>query len=257
MKPNNDSNQHNDTTMGKITDKTVLLEAVGVTKKFANKSSASSAGVSLSILDSLNVKIHKGETVAIVGVSGSGKSTLLSLLAGLDLPDSGEISIDGVDITKLNEAARSIMRANKLAFVFQDFMLLPHLTALENVMLPLEMRGVKDAASRASEELKKVGLEERQNHYPSQLSGGEQQRTALARAFAARPLLLFADEPSGNLDLATGGQISSLMFNLNKESETTLLLVTHDMKLAAMCDSVYELKEGKLAKISINNQVAS
>lgn len=232
--------------------KRVILEAKGLDKKFISRSSTK--GDSLRILDSLDITIYKGETAAIVGVSGSGKTTLLSLLAGLDLPNDGVITIDGIDITKLSEAERSIMRANKLSFVFQDFILLPHLSALENVMLPLEMKGIKDAAKQSSRELERVGLGDRLNHYPNQLSGGEQQRCALARAFAAKPLILFADEPSGNLDLTTGKQISTLMFNLNQENNTTLVLVTHDMKLASLCNKVYELKKGKLSIAPISQK---
>lgn len=219
-----------------------ILLADDIYKKF----STSDSGEDLEILSGLSLQVEPGASIAIVGVSGSGKSTLLSLLAGLDVPDEGRVEIDDEDITQMRESQRSILRANKMAFVFQDFMLLPHLTALENVMLPLEMKGEKEAKRIARTELDKVGLAARKNHFPSQLSGGEQQRTALARAFASRPLLLFADEPNGNLDDATGQQIADLLFGVNEDSQTTLIVVTHDMKLAEKCDKVYELKHGRL-----------
>ena len=219
---------------------TTTLKASNLNKKFTSNTR------SLMILSGLNLNVAEGESIAIVGVSGSGKTTLLSLLAGLDIPDKGSIEIDGIDITKLSEAERSQLRAAKMSFVFQDFMLLPHLTALENVMLPLEMQGRHNPRAIALQELKKVGLGPRAGHFPAQLSGGEQQRTALARAFAVKPLLLFADEPNGNLDSVTGEQIQKLLFGMNRESKTTLILVTHDMKLAHKCDKLYELNKGKL-----------
>lgn len=217
-----------------------IVSAKGVYKKF----SSGAATEELQILADLNLQVNKGDTIAIVGSSGSGKSTLLSLLAGLDIPDQGNILIDGKDLTKLDETARSGLRAKKMAFVFQDFMLLPHLTSLENVMLPMEMRGLNNPKELAQQELNKVGLGDRANHFPSQLSGGEQQRTALARAFAAKPLLLFADEPNGNLDSTTSTQIVDLLFKMNRESNTTLILVTHDMLLAEKCNHIYELANG-------------
>ena len=220
-----------------------ILEAQGIYKKFSLRG----RDEELEILRGLDLSINKGMSIAIVGVSGSGKSTLLSLLAGLDVPDEGKMMIDGQDITAMKEAERSILRAQKMAFVFQDFMLLPHLSALENVILPLEMKGMKNAKELGLQELEKVGLGERSNHFPSQLSGGEQQRTALARAFVAKPLVLFADEPSGNLDGTTGQQIIELLFELNRNSNTTLVVVTHDMKLASKCDEIYELKNGRLS----------
>lgn len=224
-----------------------IVSAQGVYKKF----SSGAATEELQILANLNLQVNKGDSIAIVGSSGSGKSTLLSLLAGLDIPDNGNILIDGTDLTQLNETARSGLRAAKMAFVFQDFMLLPHLTALENVMLPMEMRGLNNPKEAAKQELTKVGLGDRANHFPSQLSGGEQQRTALARAFAAKPLLLFADEPNGNLDSNTSTQIVDLLFKMNRESDTTLILVTHDMNLAEKCNQIYELDKGVL-----NNKAA-
>ncbi len=231
-----------------------ILSAQGVHKKF----SSGSATEELHILANLNLQIDKSDTIAIVGSSGSGKSTLLSLLAGLDIPDQGKILIDGEDLTQLNETSRSALRATKMSFVFQDFMLLPHLTALENVMLPLEMRGWTDPKKLATQELVKVGLGDRANHFPSQLSGGEQQRTALARAFAAKPLVLFADEPNGNLDTTTSEQIVQLLFKMNRENHTTLILVTHDMQLAEKCNQIYELSGGVLrSKKSTENSSSS
>ena len=226
-----------------------VLSAQGVYKKFSSGDSAGNATGDLQILGNLNLQLVKSQSLAIVGASGSGKSTLLSLLAGLDLPDQGKIFIDGVDLTQLDETSRSSLRATKMSFVFQDFMLLPHLTAQENVMLPLEMRGVAAAKELATNELTKVGLADRMHHFPSQLSGGEQQRTALARAFVAKPLILFADEPNGNLDDKTSEQIVQLLFGMNLDNHTTLVLVTHDMKLAEKCDQIYELVEGQLKLI--------
>lgn len=222
-----------------------IVSAQGVYKKF----SSGSAIEELQILANLNLHVEKDDSLAIVGSSGSGKSTLLSLLAGLDIPDQGKVFIDGVDLTELDETSRSSLRAAKMSFVFQDFMLLPHLTALENVMLPLEMRGLINPKELAAQELNKVGLGDREHHFPSQLSGGEQQRTALARAFAAKPLLLFADEPNGNLDVTTSAQIVQLLFKMNRENHTTLILVTHDMKLAEQCNQIYELAGGVLRSL--------
>ena len=223
----------------------VLLSARNITKKFR----LPGGGNELIILHSLSLSVSAGDTVAIVGASGSGKTTLLALLAGLDLPDKGSISIDGEDITQLSEKDRSILRARKLSFVFQDFLLLPHLTTLENTMLPLEMRGDKQARRRALAGLQRVGLADRAEHYPSQLSGGEQQRAGLVRAFVAEPRILFADEPNGNLDRKTGDQVARLLFQLNDEESTTLMLVTHDMRLAQQCAVIYELKEGRLSRM--------
>jgi putative ABC transport system ATP-binding protein len=200
----------------------------------------------LGILEGISLEINPGEAVAIVGASGSGKSTLLGLLAGLDLPSAGSIRIDGEDITCLDEDARARLRARMVGFVFQSFQLLPGLTAIENVMLPLEIRGDRDAAARAREYLGRVGLAERLAHYPRQLSGGEQQRVAIARAFACTPRLLFADEPTGNLDAATGARVIDLIFALQAEQGATLVLVTHDERLAARCARRLTLDAGRL-----------
>jgi putative ABC transport system ATP-binding protein len=200
----------------------------------------------LSILSDINLAIGAGESVVIVGASGSGKSTLLGLMAGLDLPSRGKVLIDGVDLTSLNEDGRAAMRARSVGFVFQSFQLVPALTALENVMLPLELAGKPDARRIASDWLQRVGLGQRLQHYPKQLSGGEQQRVALARAFAGNPKILFADEPTGNLDFATGQQICDLLFNLNQQLGTRLVLVTHDQQLAARCGRQIRLHGGAL-----------
>jgi putative ABC transport system ATP-binding protein len=200
----------------------------------------------LVILDGLNFSIGAGERVAIVGASGSGKSTLLGLLAGLDTPSRGRIWLNGVDLGGLDEDRRAQLRARRVGFVFQSFQLLPGLTALENVMLPLELAGHPNARDSARELLARVGLEPRQRHYPAQLSGGEQQRVAIARAFAGNPSLLFADEPTGNLDRRTGQRIIDLLFNLNREQGATLVMVTHDPELARYCDRTLELDGGRL-----------
>ena len=200
----------------------------------------------LGILEGISLEINPGEAVAIVGASGSGKSTLLGLLAGLDLPSSGSIRIDGEDITRLGEDARARLRARMVGFVFQSFQLLPGLTAIETVMLPLEIRGDRDAAARARDYLGRVGLAQRLGHYPRQLSGGEQQRVAIARAFACTPRLLFADEPTGNLDAATGARVIDLIFALQAEQGATLVLVTHDERLAARCARRLTLDGGRL-----------
>ncbi len=207
---------------------------------------ATAAGA-LRILEGISFEINPGEAVAIVGASGSGKSTLLGLLAGLDLPTSGSIFIDGEDITRLDEDARARLRGRSVGFVFQSFQLLPGLTALENVMLPLEIRGDRDAAVQARDFLERVGLGARVEHYPRQLSGGEQQRVAIARAFASQPRLLFADEPTGNLDAATGHRVIELLFGLRAEQGATLVLVTHDERLAARCDRRLVLEAEQLA----------
>ena len=200
----------------------------------------------LTILDGVGFTIAKGEAVAIVGASGSGKSTLLSLLAGLDVPSEGRVLLDGEALSALDEDGRARVRGEKVGFVFQSFQLLPSLTALENVMLPLELRGDDDAEGPARAILSLVGLGERLGHYPRQLSGGEQQRVALARAFVTRPAVLFADEPTGNLDTTTGQAIVELLFRLNRESGTTLVLVTHDERLAARCGRILRLDGGRL-----------
>ncbi len=204
-------------------------------------------GTGLTILDNISFEIGSGDAVAIIGVSGSGKSTLLGLLAGLDTPSTGRVCVNGHDLSALDEDGRAALRARMLGFVFQSFQLLPAMTALENVMLPLELAGRRDARASARAMLDRVGLSERLGHYPKQLSGGEQQRVAIARAFVTQPALLLADEPTGNLDTATGSQVIELMFELNRERRTTLLLVTHDESLSRRCDRVLRLVGGKLA----------
>jgi putative ABC transport system ATP-binding protein len=204
------------------------------------------AGGRLTILDDVGFSVDAGDTVAIVGASGSGKSTLLGLLAGLDLPSDGRVVASGQDLFALDEDARAAWRAENVGFVFQSFQLLPQMTALENVMLPLELAGATDAASRSRGLLDRVGLADRTDHYPRTLSGGEQQRVALARAFAPRPKLLFADEPTGSLDHATGERIIELLFELNRESGATLVLVTHDPALAGRCGRTLALRSGRL-----------
>jgi putative ABC transport system ATP-binding protein len=203
----------------------------------------------LTILDRVSFRIEAGETAAIVGASGSGKSTLLGLLAGLDRPSSGHISIFGQALEPMDEDARAAWRATHLGFVFQSFQLLPQMTALENVMLPLELAGRRDAVGVARQLLERVGLGERINHYPRTLSGGEQQRVALARAFAPRPALLLADEPTGSLDAVTGERVADLMFELNRESGSTLVLVTHDEALASRCGLKLRVHAGRLDSV--------
>ncbi|WP_120997777.1 ABC transporter ATP-binding protein [Stutzerimonas urumqiensis] len=207
-----------------------------------------SAEGALQILSDLTLTLDKGDSLAIVGTSGSGKSTLLGLLAGLDLPSSGEVSLAGHSLTGLNEDQRAQLRAEHVGFVFQSFQLLDSLDALENVMLPLELEGATDARQRASALLERVGLSARLHHYPRQLSGGEQQRVALARAFAADPDVLFADEPTGNLDSQTGAHITDLLFELNRERGTTLVLVTHDERLARRCERQLRLEAGRVVE---------
>lgn len=201
----------------------------------------------LTILKDINLEVEAGEAVAIVGASGSGKSTLLGLLAGLDVPTSGKVHLDDTDIFALDEDSRAALRGRVLGFVFQSFQLLPALTALENVMLPLELSGSPSAEPTARRLLERVGLTQRLSHYPKQLSGGEQQRVAIARAFATDPKLLLADEPTGNLDSSTGKQIIELMFELNREHGTTLVLVTHDEQLSHRCSRQIRLVDGMLA----------
>ena len=217
-----------------------MLVADQVTKKVISPEG------SLTILSDVSLEIDKGASVAIVGASGAGKSTLLALLAGLDLPSSGSIRLDGKELTRLDEDGRARVRAESVGFVFQSFHLVPSLTALENVMLPLELGGADSARQQALAILGQVGLAERVSHYPAQLSGGEKQRVAIARAFATEPAVLFADEPTGNLDSRTGELIMNLMFELNRDSSTTLILVTHDQGLANRCDRVIGLDAGLL-----------
>ncbi len=203
-------------------------------------------GVALTILHPASFDIERGESVAILGASGSGKSTLLGLLAGLDLPSEGEVWLDGQALGSLDEDGRARLRGALIGFVFQSFKLLPMLTALENVMLPLELNGASDARTRAQHWLERVGLAERQRHRAQQLSGGEQQRVAIARAFAVKPALLLADEPTGNLDAETGARVIELLFELNREQGTTLVLVTHDTQLAGRCGRRLQLRAGHL-----------
>lgn len=203
----------------------------------------------LVLLNSVDMTVETGETVAVIGASGSGKSTLLGLLAGLDEPTEGEVLIDNQSLFELDEDGRAALRAAKLGFVFQSFQLLDNLTAVENVMLPLELAGRKDAEHYAKEVLARVGLAHRLHHYPKQLSGGEQQRVAIARAFAPAPALMLADEPTGNLDSATGERIIDLLFQLNREQQTTLILVTHDAQLAQRCQRRLELSQGQLREL--------
>ena len=199
----------------------------------------------LDILDGINLTVGDGETLAIVGPSGSGKSTVLGILAGLDLPSSGSVIVNNQDITAMDEEGRAMMRAKDVGFVFQSFHLLPGLTALENVALPLELNGDGKALETANYYLDRVGLSSRTTHYPRQLSGGEQQRVAVARAFACKPTILFADEPTGNLDTGTGEIINDLLFDLNREEGTTLILVTHEINLAARCNLTLQLQAGR------------
>jgi putative ABC transport system ATP-binding protein len=219
---------------------TDIIVVEGIVKRIVSGAST------LAILDGLSLYVRRGQSVAIVGRSGSGKTTLLSLLAGLDLPDAGKLSLDGHDLASLDEDGRAALRASGIGFVFQSFQLLPGLTAVENVMLPIELAGGKDAAPRAREALTRVGLDHRLDHYPSRLSGGEQQRVAIARAFAGQPAILFADEPTGNLDRATGAGIVDLLFSFNRDQGTTLVLVTHDVELASRCDRMLTLRDGRL-----------
>jgi putative ABC transport system ATP-binding protein len=218
-----------------------VLKAEDLTKQ------VSSPEGSLTIVHGVSLDIASGESVAIVGPSGAGKSTLLALLAGLDLPTTGRVLLEGTDLTRLDEDGRARLRAQRVGFVFQSFHLLPALTALENVMLPLELAGRPDARRTALEALERVGLKERTGHYPRQLSGGEQQRVALARAFVTRPAVLFADEPTGNLDSVTGERVGELLFELNANAETTLVLVTHDRGLASRCGRVVRMEAGRVA----------
>ena len=200
---------------------------------------------SLTIVDDVSLAIDAGESLAVSGPSGAGKSTLLALLAGLDLPTRGRVLLEGQDLTQLDEDGRARLRAQRVGFVFQSFHLLPALTALENVMLPLELAGRSDARRAATETLGSVGLARRTGHYPRQLSGGEQQRVAIARAFVTRPAVLFADEPTGNLDTATGARVGELLFELNTHAHTTLILVTHDRELAARCGRIVRMEGGR------------
>ena len=224
------------------------MEVNGISKRVRD-----SAG-ELTILHEISFQLAARESVAIVGASGSGKSTLLSILAGLDTPSSGSVKLDGIDLFSLDEDARAAVRGARIGFVFQSFQLMGHLSALENVMLPLELRGDRHARALATEMLGRVGLGARLGHYPKLLSGGEQQRVALARAFVMRPALLLADEPTGSLDHATGESVMQLMFELNREVGTTLILVTHDPRIAERCDRQIRLEAGRMVTV---NQAAS
>jgi putative ABC transport system ATP-binding protein len=216
-----------------------------VVARGVGKSVTDSSGT-LTILRDIDFSLTAGQTVAIVGASGSGKSTLLSIIAGLDTPSTGSVHLAGVDLFELDEDQRAAVRAQKVGFVFQSFQLLGNLTALENVMLPLELAGRPDARSAATDMLKRVGLGERLGHYPKLLSGGEQQRVALARAFVVHPAVLLADEPTGSLDFATGEKVMALMFDLNRELGTTLVLVTHDRAIAARCERRITIEAGRM-----------
>ena len=218
----------------------IVLKAENLSKQVSSPEGA------LTIVQGVSLDIAAGESIAVVGASGAGKSTLLALLAGLDLPTTGRVLLEGTDLTRLDEDGRARLRAQRVGFVFQSFHLIPALTAIENVMLPLELAGRRDARSGALETLERVGLKSRIGHYPRQLSGGEQQRVALARAFVTRPAVLFADEPTGNLDTATGTRIVELLFELNEHSHTTLVLVTHDRALAAQCGRVVTMEGGRI-----------
>ncbi|MCH1919243.1 ABC transporter ATP-binding protein [Shewanella sp. A3A] len=210
----------------------------------------------LTILKGINMDVKHGESVAILGPSGSGKSTLLGLLAALDSPSEGEISLDGVSLVGLDEEQKAALRKQKISFIFQSFMLVDTLTALENVMLPAELAGIKDARTKAEQMLNRVGLAHRLGHLPKQLSGGEQQRVAIARAFIAEPKVLFADEPTGNLDKHNADRVADMLFTMNRESATTLVLVTHDLQLAKRCQRQLEMADGQLFEQAVQQEVS-
>lgn len=217
-----------------------ILKITGLEKTY------SSSDKQLTVLQDISFDVDKGQTFSIVGPSGSGKTTLLGLCAGLDAPDGGSVELCGQDLNSLNEDQRAQLRNKEVGFVFQNFQLLPTLTALENVSVPLELQGAKDATQKSRTLLEKVGLGDRVHHYPSQLSGGEQQRVALARAFANSPSILFADEPTGNLDAETGEKVIQLLFDLNRENGTTLVIITHDLELAQRTQQILQLKGGTI-----------
>ena len=219
-----------------------IVQAVGLTH------SVTTGSRTITILEDVSLNIQRGESVAVVGASGSGKTTLLAMLAGLDVPSAGRVITDGQDLSGMDEDGRARVRRDRIGFVFQSFQLLPALTALENVMLPLELAGRGDARVRSREILERVGLGDRLEHYPRQLSGGEQQRVAIARAFVIDPKVVFADEPTGNLDAASGEEIATRMFELNREQGTTLVLVTHDETLARRCQRRIELAAGRIVR---------
>ena len=220
-----------------------VLQCINLEKKFGDTEQ-------LHILRQINFSVNAGESAAIVGASGSGKTSLLSLLAGLDLPSAGQILINGSDITQMDEEQRCQLRAEQIGFIFQSFELLPSMTALENVMLPLELKSAPEARQRALSWLKRVDLADRAGHYPQQLSGGEQQRVGIARAFVAEPQILFADEPTGNLDEKTGQDISKMLLDLGANSSAIMVLVTHDMQLAQRCSRCYKLAAGVLGEVN-------
>ncbi|GGP50564.1 ABC transporter ATP-binding protein [Shewanella saliphila] len=224
-----------------------VLNTSAITVTNLNKTVVTQEG-ELSILNGINIEVKQGDSIAILGPSGSGKSTLLGLLAALDTPTSGEIVLDGVALSGLNEEQKAALRKQKVSFIFQSFMLVDTLTALENVMLPAELAGVTDAKQKAQAMLERVGLSHRLNHLPKQLSGGEQQRVAIARAFICEPKVLFADEPTGNLDSVNGDKIADMLFVLNQESDTTLVLVTHDLHLAQRCARQLVMESGHLSE---------
>ena len=230
-----------------------ILAITNLSKSFTNGDNV------LTILEDINITIEEKETFSIVGPSGSGKTTLLGLCAGLDDTSSGKVELCGVDLGQLNEDERAILRNKKVGFIFQDFQLLPSLTALENVIVPLELKGEKNAAQIGKDLLEKVGLENRMSHYPSQLSGGEQQRVAIARAFSNQPTILFADEPTGNLDEESGETVVNLLLDLNKEAGTTLVIVTHDLELAQKTQRRIILKGGTIyheeTEAAVNEQI--
>jgi len=217
-----------------------ILKISGLKKSFTSGSRQ------LTVLDDISFEVEQGQTFAIVGPSGSGKTTLLGLCAGLDQPDSGTVELCGQNINALNEDERAGLRNREVGFIFQNFQLLPTLTALENVSVPIEIQGAKDAGQRAAQLLEQVGLQDRMHHYPSQLSGGEQQRVAMARAFSNNPSILFADEPTGNLDDVSGEKVIQLLFELNKNSGTTLVIISHDLDLAARTQQILRLKGGRI-----------
>ncbi len=217
-----------------------ILEVADLTKSFITGSKT------LTVLDTISFSIRASESIAVVGPSGSGKTTLLGLCAGLDLPSSGIVTLDGIKLNALDEDDRAYVRNQKVGFIFQNFQLLPTITALENVMVPLDLRGEKGLHKKAAELLDRVGLGDRTDHFPMQLSGGEQQRVAIARAFMSNPKIMFADEPTGNLDEETANTVTSLLFEINREEGTTLVLVTHNMDLAEHTDRILQLKGGKL-----------
>jgi putative ABC transport system ATP-binding protein len=219
---------------------TIMVEAIQLTKHVPTQEGE------LAILQPISLSVNAGESLAITGASGSGKSTLLGILAGLDVPSSGDVILNGTNLSQLDEEGRAAVRAQNVGFIFQSFQLLPGLTALENVMLPLELRGDKSAQLKAKQFLSRVGLDARVHHYPQQLSGGEQQRVAIARAFASEPRILFADEPTGNLDSATGARIIELLFELNRAQGTTLILITHEERLAQLCQRRIEIAAGSI-----------